>query len=85
MGTREHERRPTYQSLLASSRLACQDIQRIQHNSTGTGKLKIWLVLTYLHIQPYSHTRHTSYSALQPASVRTMTVQSGAAAGVEAD
>ena len=40
-------------SLLASSRLACQDIQRIQHIQ---------------HIQPYSHTRHTSYSAIQPPS-----------------
>ena len=41
---------PYVYSPLASSRLACQDIQRIQH------------------IQPYSHTRHTSYSAIQPPS-----------------
>ena len=40
-------------SLLASSRLACQDIQRIQHIQP---------------IQPYSHTRHRSYSAIQPPS-----------------
>ena len=42
-------------SPLASSRLACQDIQLIQHMQ---------------HIQPYSHTRHTSYSAIQPPSGR---------------
>ena len=39
-------------SPLASSRLACHAIQRIQR------------------IQPYSHTRHTSYSAIQPPSGR---------------
>ena len=44
---------PYVYSLLASSRLACQDIQRIQHIQP---------------IQPYSHTRHTSYSAIQPPS-----------------
>ena len=40
-------------SLLALSRLACQDIQHIQPIQP---------------IQPYSHTRHTSYSAIQPPS-----------------
>ena len=54
-------------SLLASSRLACQDIQRIQHIQP---------------IQPYSHTRHTSYSTIHPPSGRGLLVVGGCLAFV---